>query len=44
MIKNSPTYCNPLSIPDVPSGRWLDTEQTGADHQIIVMLSHVDSP
>ena len=25
------TYCNPLSIPDVPSGRWLDTNQTGAD-------------
>ncbi|MGM9624830.1 MAG: family 43 glycosylhydrolase, partial [Eubacteriales bacterium] len=22
------TYCNPLSVPDVPSGRWLDTEQT----------------
>ncbi|MBQ7301801.1 MAG: hypothetical protein IJW77_18385 [Clostridia bacterium] len=22
------TYCNPLSIPDVPSGRWLDTDLT----------------
>lgn len=22
------TYCNPLSIPDIPSGRWLDTDQT----------------
>lgn len=25
------TYCNPLSIPDIPSGRWLDTEQTRTD-------------
>lgn len=25
------TYCNPLSIPDIPCGRWLDTNQTGAD-------------
>lgn len=25
------TYCNPLSIPDVPSGRWLDTDLTHAD-------------
>ncbi|MBQ9359314.1 MAG: family 43 glycosylhydrolase [Abditibacteriota bacterium] len=22
---NPKTYCNPLSIPDIPSGRWLDT-------------------
>lgn len=22
------TYCNPLPIPDVPSGRWLDTDLT----------------
>ena len=25
------TYCNPLSIPDVPSGRPLDTDQTRAN-------------
>ena len=25
------TYCNPLSIPDVPSGRWLDTDLTRRD-------------
>ena len=25
------TYCNPLSIPDVPSGRWLDTDLTRAN-------------
>ncbi|MBR4960016.1 MAG: family 43 glycosylhydrolase [Clostridia bacterium] len=24
------TYCNPLSIPDIPSGRWLDTNLTRA--------------
>ena len=25
------TYCNPLSIPDVPDGRWLDTDLTHAE-------------
>ena len=25
------TYCNPLSLPDLPSGRWLDTDLTKAD-------------
>ena len=25
------TYCNPLSIPDIPSGRWLDTDLTRRD-------------
>lgn len=25
------TYCNPLSIPDIKSGRWLDTRQTRAN-------------
>ncbi len=25
------TYCNPLPIPSIPSGRWLDTDLTHAD-------------
>lgn len=29
--KRMKTYCNPLQIPDIPSGRWLDTSLTGAD-------------
>jgi hypothetical protein len=28
---NQKTYCNPLPIPDLPSGRWLDTDLTKAD-------------
>ena len=28
---NQKTYCNPLPIPDLPSGRWLDTDLTNAD-------------
>ncbi len=29
--QNQKTYCNPLSVADIPSGRWLDTDLTGAD-------------
>ena len=25
------TCCNPLPIPDIPPGRWLDTDLTSAD-------------
>ena len=27
------TYCNPLSIEDVKSGRWLDASLLGADER-----------
>ena len=30
-MKNKLTYCNPLSIEDVKSGRWLDYDQVGKD-------------
>ena len=31
MTVQAMTYCNPLSLPDLPSGRWLDTDLTKAD-------------
>ncbi|MBR4896023.1 MAG: hypothetical protein IKZ41_06320, partial [Clostridia bacterium] len=31
MTMPAATYCNPLSLPDLPSGRWLDTDLTKAD-------------
>lgn len=30
-MKKSKTYCNPLSVADVKSGRWLDTSLTNTD-------------
>lgn len=30
-MNQKPTYCNPLSIEDVKSGRWLDYDQCGMD-------------
>ena len=38
------TYCNPLSITDLPEGRWLDAEQTGADLRSITDYRSVSDP
>ena len=38
------TYCNPLSIADLPEGRWLDAEQTRADVRSITDYRSVSDP
>lgn len=38
------TYCNPLSVTGVPSGRWLDAEQTGADPRSIRDYRSISDP
>lgn len=38
------TYCNPLSIADIPSGRWLDTEQTRTDPRTVRDYRSISDP
>lgn len=38
------TYCNPLTLEDVPSGRWLDTEQTRVDPRTVRDYRSVSDP
>ncbi len=38
------TYCNPLPIENMPEGRWLDAEQTGADPRTITDYRSVSDP
>ena len=38
------TYCNPLSVADLPEGRWLDAEQTRADVRSITDYRSISDP
>ncbi|MBQ2749552.1 MAG: family 43 glycosylhydrolase [Clostridia bacterium] len=38
------TYCNPLSIPDIPSGRFLDAEQTNRDPREFADYRSISDP
>ena len=38
------TYCNPLTLEGVPSGRWLDTEQTRVDPRTVRDYRSVSDP
>ena len=38
------TYCNPLSIPDIPSGRFLDTDQTRTDPRAYTDYRSISDP
>ena len=39
-----PTYCNPLSIENIPAGRWLDTDQTEMDPRSINDYRSISDP
>ena len=43
-MKNVKTYCNPLSIEDIPSGRWLDTSLTKEDPRSIKDYRSISDP
>ena len=38
------TYCNPLALEGVPSGRWLDTQQTRVDPRTVRDYRSVSDP
>ena len=38
------TYCNPLSIPDIPSGRFLDAEQSNRDPREFADYRSISDP
>lgn len=38
------TYCNPLAIADVKSGRWLDTDQTKTDARLFKDYRSISDP
>ena len=38
------TYCNPLSLPDIPSGRWLDTNLTRAKETDFLDYRSISDP
>lgn len=43
-MKSKLTYCNPLSMEDIKSGRWLDAKQTGVDERTIKDYRSISDP